>query len=110
MKRFTIPLINKYVILYEGPDEWPTFVTTTIRWGVSDNYKDADCPGKNEGRSWGSWIWVYNKHDRATVIHELSHTIDRIMEDLRTDDTEFRAHITEWITEKVLNYTEATDD
>ena len=104
MKKFIIPLVDKVFYIYFGEDEWEKFKTITIKEGVDKKMKNADCPTENSGRAYGSWIWVYELKDSLTLIHELSHFIDSLMETVKSNDTEFRAYLTGWIIDTVLKW------
>ena len=104
MKVFHIPLVSKILYIYSGPDEWEKFKKITIKEGVDIKMKSAACPVGGSGRTYGSWIWVYALKDRPTLIHELSHFIDSLMETLGTNSSEFRAYLTEWIMDTVLKW------
>ena len=105
MKKFRIPLIDQELHLYIGPKDWEKFKHDVGKQGV-DIEKDMKCPNVNSGKAWGGWLWVYGLNDVKTLIHELSHFIDDLMNTLGTDDGEFRAYITGWVTERVLKMRE----
>lgn len=103
MKTFTIPLIEKTFDIYVGVKEWEKFKQDTIKEGATANI-DMPVPPKGSGKSWGGWIWISDLKERRTIIHELSHLIDDTMNDLHTNDTEFRAYITMWVIDTVLRW------
>lgn len=102
MKTFTIPLVNKVFIIYIGKREWRAFAHDTVVNGAHKEDPDAPWPGEGCGRASGGWIWVNEKSDSATIIHELSHFIDDLMSSLHNNNTEFRAYLTEWVFHTVL--------
>lgn len=103
MKTFNIPLIEKTFDIYVGVKEWEKFKHDTVKEGAN-KYKDLPVPEMGSGRSWGGWIWMSTLKDRRLIVHELSHLIDDTMNDLHTDDSEFRAYITMWVIGNVLEW------
>lgn len=99
MKRITIPLIEHHIYIYRGVAEWQ-------RWLKSSGNKDgSDMPlGKEVGRQCGSDLWIGDNATLPTLIHETSHYIDSLMEHLDTQDSEFRAFITEYVMIRILEY------
>lgn len=107
MKRFTIPLVEKCFIIYCGKEEWEKFRDITNKEGANGDILSPS-PKRTEGRYYGGRIWVYDIKDKKTLLHELSHLIDDAMLTLNSDDTEFRAYLTEWVYMAVLKYSEST--
>lgn len=103
IKRFTIPLIEKNFFIYSGKDEWERFRKITIKEGA-DEELTSPCPKKGSGRCFRGHIWVFTLKDKRILIHELSHLLDDIMLTVGSEDTEFRAYLTEWIMFKVLEW------
>ena len=47
---------------------------------------------KYDGFSHGSLVWVEDKWDTNTIIHELTHLVDHVLEAIGVDDHETRAY------------------
>lgn len=97
MKRFTIPLIYKWIDIYEGADEWEKFKRDTVKAGANRSNAQKELPSNGSGRMYGSYIWISDEPLLSTLFHELSHVLDAIMEYLGTNDSEFRAYLAGWI-------------
>ena len=104
MKTFCIPLISKTFSVYHGEEDWGRFNRASIKAGAYKESLDAPCPEKGSGRAFGGWVWVRSISDTAALIHELSHVLDNLMEQLRSSDSEFRAYCTEWVIDTVLEW------
>ena len=104
MKTFRVPLVENIFHIYCGEDGWEQFKRASIKTGAHGESLDAPCPGKNTGRSFGSRIWVWSLSNQGTLIHELSHFIDDLMDFLHSTDSEFRAYCTGWVIDTVLTW------
>ena len=104
MKTFYVPLVVATFRIFSGKSEWEKFRRAAIKTGANKDYADTPCPGKGAGRAYGGAIWVESLSDEGTLIHELSHFIDDLMEFLKSDDSEFRAYCTEWVFVNVLEW------
>ena len=57
---------------------------------------------KYDGYCHGSLTWVEDKWDTNTVIHELTHLVDHVLEAVGVDDCETRAYCMGYLGEKVF--------
>lgn len=105
MNTFTIPLVNKKLFIYVGKAEWSILDIEAQKDGALPLRSYDDEAHEGAGRHFGSHVWVDNLDRADVLIHELSHYIDEVMGELRTNDTEFRAWITEWVITNVLEWT-----
>ena len=103
MKSLLIPLVDVRVTVYRGEAEWPRFVSVAKEHGA---IIDDEPPEGDTGRSLEGWVWISDTAGRGTLIHELSHLIDNLMNLLVSQDTEFRAYLTEWTFERFLTWFE----
>jgi len=101
MRTIKIPLVDRIIIIYSGKNEWKKYCTVVNKKGCVDVGPNT-CYEDIMGRCYGSWVFVHDIKDTATLIHEMSHFIDELMKNIGTDDTEFRAYITEYIMMKVI--------
>ena len=106
MRTYHIPLVGKVFSVYCGSEEWARCKRAAIKAGAFKEVLDKTNPETCAGRAFGGWIWVRDISDRSTLIHELSHLLDDLMESLNSTDSEFRAYCTEWVIDKVLTWTE----
>lgn len=106
MKTFHIPLVDRMLCIYNGKDDWDSFMRAALKTGAQGASFDAECPGKGAGRSFGYRVWVWDISNRASLIHELSHFLDWLLDSLCSTDTEFRAYCTAWVIETVLAWRE----
>lgn len=104
MKTFNIPIYNRRFRIYVGEQEREKFYKTIKEMGSDDDEIDESRNDKAQmGISYGSEMWVHDKADAATIIHELSHCIDSFMLGfLDSDNTEVRAYFTEYLMVRVL--------
>jgi len=103
MKAFVIPLINRRLCIYVGSKGWLDFAKAYKRESGKET-PDVPVVTSDCGRSWGGHVWVSALKHQGTLIHELSHAIDETMEVVGSQDTEFRAYITEWVLVNVLKW------
>jgi len=57
---------------------------------------------KYNGFSHGSLVWVEDKWDTNTIIHELTHLVDHVLEAMGVDDNETRAYCMGYLGEKIF--------
>jgi len=104
LKKFMIPLINRQVNIYVGPNEWKAWKRRVESMGPIANPELLEkVPDGDSGRTYGSIIWV-NMLNRNTLIHELSHFLDCLFSILDSADTEFRAYTTAYIITAVTQW------
>lgn len=104
MKTFTVPLIEKRLVIYVGNEEWSKYVRATKADGAeAPLYAHEERPA-NSGMQCGSHVWIENPQYTPTLIHELMHYVDAVFTHIGTDDREFRASVAEWVITSVLEW------
>lgn len=88
MKRFLIPLVNIYLYIYVGKDQWERYAKMTATGKYPAN---RDYPGCNCGESFGSFIWL-DVLDLGLLYHEIAHSLHWLYCDLDIhNEEEFKA-------------------
>jgi len=106
MKTFHIPLVDRIFYIYVGPGEWHKWLKAIDGAGAKqDKYTNGDkVPGKGCGRCYGSWIWVHDPIYTESLVHELTHFVCDLMENMGSSDEELRCLISGWVVSHVLDW------
>jgi hypothetical protein len=105
MKRITIPLLNNPVFFYSGKNEWLKYKKDCIEDNLNRNCLDDPCPEHREaGRCFAGRIWVKDLKCLPTIIHELSHLTDNVLEYRKINDTETRACVYTFLYEQAIKW------
>lgn len=103
MKIIKIPLIDKSLWIWVGPEEWERFKAHANKAGYEDEGETV--PGKGSGKTWGSNIWIYDKTNIDTVYHELQHFLDNVFSYIECgEESEFKAYIAGCVHEKLFKW------
>ena len=102
MRIIKIPVISREVRLFYGMKEYPAYQKAMVSMG--DNEEDVKkIKGEDYfGHCYAEVLWVKNKDDIPTLIHELSHLIDNILSALNIRDGETRAYLLEWLIVEII--------
>lgn len=104
MKRIDIPLVDKSLWIWIGPEEWKKFQKAAAKNKCLSG-TDNPLPEGESGRAWGSDIWVNDKKDINTVFHETQHFLHDLFEYLGcTKETEFKAYLAAEVHEQILRW------
>lgn len=102
MRKIKLPIVGRELRIYYGAKEFEDYKKACIALGLSKEDAQQLNPNHFSGHCVSDVLWVKDPKDMIVIIHEMTHLIDNLIENIGLEGVEIKAYLTEWLMVEIL--------